>query len=416
MNGEGFKVTTTLDLNLYNQAVKAIQAHADALAKLNANNASLVAVDPKTGEILAMVGSKDYFDNSIQGEVNMATSPRQPGSTIKPIEYSLAFMKWWGPETVILDTPTAFPNTQPYLPPYQPQNFDLKFDGPMTARWALANSKNIPAVKTLMFDTVPDFLKLAGQLGITFDKPEQFGLSLALGGGAVSLLNMVGAYSALDNSGIYHQPVAILKVEDWQGNVLQQYQPTEGEQVIGPEQAYEITSILSDNWARTPLEGSNSPLLLPDRPDAAKTGSTDSYKDSWTIGYTPDLVTGVWVGNTDDRPMNEVLGVLGAAPIWNTFMEDVHKGQPAQDFTPPGGITEYRLCQATGQPVTSGCGVVLQEAWPQSYTPAQFADIPGLAGNNAADISKLLAGGRPVLGHTISPQGIDLQPIPKNGG
>ena len=169
-----------------------------------------------------------------------------------------------------------------------------------------------------------------------------------------------------------------------------------------------VTSILADNWARTPLQGANSPLLLT-IPDAAKTGSTDSYKDSWTIGYTPDLTAGVWVGNTDDQPMKEVLGSLGAGRIWHTFMEDVHKGKPVQDFTPPPGVTEYRICQDTGQPTTAGCnGPVLTEVWPKYYTPGQYVLIPALPGNGSPqDFNRNGA-----LGQTVSPTGADLQPIP----
>ena len=412
---QGLTVTTTLDLNMNKVAEKAIQAHMDRLQKQDADNAALVAIDPKTGEILAMVGSRDYYDNSIAGEVNVATSPRQPGSTIKPIEYAAAFMKGWGPETIILDTPTAFPNTRPYLPPYRPHNFDYIFAGPMTIRYALANSKNIPAIKTLMFDTIPTFLKVAGDFGIHFEgDPQVYGLSLGLGAGSVRLLDMVGAYAGLDNHGSFHPPVAILKVTNWQGNVLEEYHPDAGLQVVSPVQAYMITSILADNWARTPLQGPNSPLLL-SRPAAAKTGSTDDYKDSWTIGYTPDLAAGVWVGNTDDRPMKEVLGSLGAGRIWHSFMEDIHHGTPVQDFVPPPGIKEYKICEKTGQPATSDCqGPVLTEVWPTGYIPARYAFVPGLAGNEESkDFQSAVAQHSGVLGQTVSPDGVDLQPIPR---
>ncbi len=408
MYDQGLTVTTTLDLNLNRMAQKAIQAHLASLKTLQANNAALVAIDPKTGEILSMVGSRDYYDNSISGEVNMATAPRQTGSTIKPLEYALAFMKGLGPESVVLDTPTAFPNTSPSLPPYQPHNFDYTFDGPMTLRWALANSRNVPAVKVLMYDGIPDFVKFAGELGVHLSDPSQYGLSLGLGADGVSLLDMVGAYAALDNNGVYNPPVAILKITDWQGNVLYQYHPQGGQQVISPDEAYMVTSILSDNWARTPLEGANSPLLL-NIPDAAKTGSTDSYKDAWTIGYTPDLTAGVWVGNTNDAPMHEVLGVMGAGYIWQAFMENAHKGKPVQNFVPPPGVQQFNVCQATGQPATAGCpGIVLTEVWPRHYTPAPYVLIPALPGNQSP---KDFAG-RGVLGQTISPTGVDLQAIP----
>ena len=411
---QGLKVTTTLDLDMNKMAEDAIKAHMQALETQDANNAAVVSIDPKTGEILAMVGSRDYFEDSIAGEVNMAVAPRQPGSTIKPIEYSLAFMKGWGPETLIADERASFPNTAPYLPDYRPYNFDGKFDGPMTIRYALANSKNIPAVKTLMFDTVPDFVDYAAQLGIHFEKPEVYGLSLALGAGSVSPLRMASAYAALDNNGVYHQPVAILKVEDWKGNVLEEWHQGDGRQVIGPVQAYMITSILSDNWTRTPLQGPNSVLRLSDRPAAAKTGSTDDYKDSWTIGYTPDLSTAVWVGNTDNRAMREVLGSMGAGKIWHTFMENVHKGKPVQEFTVPPGAREYKLCLDTGQPAYEGCRRVLSEVYPETYTPAEYAIVPGLTESPTAFQPRPGNQGRP-LGLTVSDSGFALVPVPTPG-
>ena len=406
----GLKVTTTLDLRMNRIAENAINAHMENLRIQNANNAGLVALNPRTGEIMAMVGSRDYYDNSIAGEVNMATSPRPPGSTIKPIEYVTAFMRGWGPETIITDEPTRFPNTQSYLPDYTPHNFDFKFDGPMTIRYALSNSKNIPAIKSLMFATIPEFLKVAEGFGIHLDKPEVYGLSLGLGAASVSLLNMVGAYAAIDNYGSYHPPVAILKVEDWQGNVMEQFQPTRGRQVVSPVQAYMITSILSDNWARTPLQGPNSALLL-SRPDAAKTGSTDDYKDSWTIGYTPDLAAGVWVGNTDNKPMKEVLGSMGAGRIWHSFMEDVHLGAPVEEFVPPPGIREYKVCLETGQAPTSDCDNVLTEVWPETYTPAEYAIVPGLPAPNMSLRGDSVKAGK-ILGQTVTQAGQNLQPIP----
>lgn len=399
---QGLKVTTTLDLDLNKLAETSIKTHMDSLKQQEATNASLVALDPKTGEILAMVGSVDFFDEKISGEVNVATSPRQPGSTIKPIEYAAAFMKGWGPQTIITDEATDFPKPAGG-PPYRPHNFDGKFDGAMTVRYALANSKNIPAVKTLMYVGIPDFVRTASQLGLQIEQPDTYGLSLALGAAPVPLVNMVGAYTAFDDYGTYHAPAPFLKVEDWEGNVLYDSRQAAGTRVFGEEQAYMITSILSDNLARTPLQGPDSPLKL-SRPAAAKTGSTDDYKDSWTIGYTPDLVAGVWVGNTDNSAMKEVVGSLGAGRIWHDFMESALKGKPAKEFTPPASIKEYRICKDTGKPATPDCNVVITEVWPTTYTPAQYADIPGLP--------KTPGGGR-VLGLTLSPQGgLPVPPTP----
>jgi 1A family penicillin-binding protein len=372
----GLKITTTLDLDYNRAAERAIRDQLQYLKAQNANNAALVSVDPKTGEILAMVGSKDYFDAGIDGEVNVALARRQPGSTIKPILYVAAFMKGWAPATIIVDEPTDFPSA-PGQPPYRPHNFDLLFSGPMTIRSALATSKNIPAVKALMFVGIPDFVKVADSLGIRVEKPEIYGLSLALGAGETRLLDLVGAYATLDNKGIRVPPVAILRIEDRQGNVLEQYKPPEGRQLVGPVQAYMITSILSDNTAREPLQGANSPLKLT-RPAAAKTGSTDDYKDSWTIGYTPTLVAGVWVGNTDGTPMKEVVGSLGAGRIWHQYMETVTAGTPVVDFAPPPDLREEKVCRETGQAPTPDCPHVLTEVYPEEYDYARNAIIPGL--------------------------------------
>ena len=302
---------------------------------------------------------------------------------------------------MIVDENIGFPNGEG-RPLYAPHNYDFKFDGPMTIRHALATSKNVPAVKTLMHVGVQDFLTMAGSLGIKFHPDVQPGLSLGLGGGETTLLNMVGAYAALDNNGVFMPPVAILKIEDSQGNVVDEYIPPEGRQIASPIHAYMITSIISDNVAREPLQGLNSPLRLT-RPAAAKTGSTDEYRDSWLIGYTPTLATGVWVGNTDLSPMKEVPGSLGAGRIWNQFMEEVHAGQPPTDFAPPPGIREYRICKETGGPPTPDCERVLMEVYPELYQPAQQAVIEGLPQQSQYF-------GNP-LGRTFSPEGTPLVPI-----
>ena len=399
----GLKVTTTLNLDWNRMAENSIRDHLQYLRKQNANNAALVSIDPKTGEILAMVGSKDYNDPNIDGQVNVALAKRQPGSTIKPLVYVTAFSKGWAPATIIVDERTYFPNA-PGLPPYTPHNFDGKFDGAMTIRHALANSKNIPAVKALMYVGIPEFVKVADSMGVHFENPQVYGLSLGLGGGETRLLDMTGAYAALANNGVYLPPVAILRIEDSEGRVLEEYEPPEGRQVVSPVQAYMITSILSDNTAREPLQGPDSPLKLT-RPAAAKTGSTDSYRDSWTIGYTPDLATGVWVGNTDNSPMKEVLGSMGAGRIWNQYMEDVHVGTPPADFVVPPGIKEYRLCKETGRPPapTERCKRELIEVYPDGYDYVKFAMVEGLP--------TPIPVGTP-MGQTVSEKGISLQPTP----
>lgn len=397
----GLKVTTTLDLRMNEQAEVAIRSHLETLKTQNANNSALVAIAPSTGEILTMVGSKDYRDKSVDGQVNVAVARRQPGSTIKPIVYLTAFSKGWAPSTIITDSYTQFPNG-PGLPPYTPHNFDGRFDGAMTIRHALATSKNIPAVKTLMFDSIPDFLRMAESVGIRFENPTAYGLSLALGGGETRLLDMVGAYSVFDNDGRFLPPTAILKVEDAEGRIIEEYKPPEGRQVVSPQQAYMITSILSDNLARSPLQGFNSPLKLT-RPAAAKTGSTDSYRDSWLMGYTPDLVAGVWVGNTDNSPMKEVTGSLGAAKIWNQFMEKVHEGKPVTGFVAPPGIREYTACKKPGQSPGSDCEELIVEVFPEGYQYVQVAEIPGMPTQVPPPSA---------LGRTLNETGAPIQPLP----
>jgi 1A family penicillin-binding protein len=403
----GLRVTTTIDLKLNELGERAIRERLELLKRQNANNASLVAIDPNTGEILAMVGSRDYDDQSIDGQVNVATAWRQPGSTIKPIVYVTAFSKGWTPSTIIVDDFTSFPMPEG-LPPYRPGNFDYRFDGAMTIRHALAVSKNVTAVKALVWAGIPDYLKTAEAMGVRFHPGRVPGLSFSLGGGEVRALDLTSAYATLAANGVYRPPVAILKIEDSMGNVIEEFVPPEGRQVISATHAYMITSILSDNTAREPLQGLNSPLKLT-RPAAAKTGSTDSYRDSWLLGYTPDLVTGVWVGNTDNTPMIEVTGSLGAARIWNQFMEDAHAGKPVSEFKVPPGLREYRICRETGGPPTPECERVLIEVHPEGYQGVQIADIEGLP--------KLVlpANARP-LGQTISPAGAPLVPLGRQQG
>lgn len=400
----GLKVITTLNLDWNRIAENAMRDKLRYLKKQNANNSALVSIDPKTGEMLAMVGSKDYFDKSIDGQVNVALSKRQPGSTIKPIVYVTAFSKGWAPATIVVDDRSYFPNA-PGLPLYTPHNFDGKFDGPMTVRHALSNSKNIPAVKALMYAGIDDFVKVADSLGIHYENPKLYGLSLGLGAGEARLLDLVGAYAALANNGVFVPPTAILRIEDAEGRVLYQYEPPEGRQVVSAPHAYMITSILGDNTAREPLQGPNSPLKL-SRPAAAKTGSTDSYRDSWTIGYTPNVATGVWVGNTDNSPMKEVLGSMGAGRIWHQYMEDIHVGTPVVDFVRPPGIREYRLCKETGRPPTEGCKRELIEVYPEGQDYVQFVVIEGLP--------TPVPRGTPV-GRTVSETGAPLVPTPTLG-
>ncbi len=374
----GFTIYTTLDPKLQDEAQRIVTEQVATLTDKNARNGALVAIQPSTGEILAMVGSADFYSESISGQINMAVSPtRQPGSSIKPITYVAAFEKGWTPSTLIWDVPSEFPPSG--LPsdtrePYKPVNYDGKFHGPVTARVALANSFNIPAVKVLQFVGVYDdpstpqkdgMIAMAERLGITSLTQPDYGLSLTLGGGEVSLLEMISAYSVFANGGKRVPPVAILRIEDFEGNLIEEYKPPSGEQVIRPEHAYLISSILSDNEARSWMFGRNSVLNLP-FPAAAKTGTSGTPRgdgagqvfDNWTLGYTPDLATGVWIGNADYTPMINTTGSTGAAPIWSQFMQYaepiVSNGNPTP-FTPPQGIVEKIVCSLSGAEPSQWC-------------------------------------------------------------
>ncbi len=360
----GFTITTTLDPTLQDYAQQLMTGQVATLAANNASDGALVAIKPSTGEILAMVGSADFNNEVIHGQVNMAVSEtRQPGSSIKPINYVAAFQKGWTPATLIWDVPSEFPPSgdpnDPH-PPYIPNNYDNKFHGPVTVRTALANSFNVPAVKTLDFVTVygaGGMIEMAKRFGITSLNRDDYGLSLTLGGGDVSVLEMVSAYSVFANAGVRVPPVSILKIVDHQGNVVYQYSPPQGDRVVSPEHAYLITSILSDNDARSWMFGTHSLLNLP-FPVAAKTGTTNDFRDNWTLGYTPDIAAGVWVGNADYTPMVNTTGLTGAAPIWSQFMQMAApyvSGGNSPGFTRPPGIVDKVICSLSGTEPSQWC-------------------------------------------------------------
>ena len=361
----GFIVYTSLDPVLQNEAQRMVTEQIALLADKNAKNGALVAIKPSTGEIMAMVGSPDFNNDAISGQVNMATSStRQPGSSIKPVAYLAAFEKGWTPSTWIWDVPTEFPDGA--NPPYVPKNYDDKFHGGMTVRTALSNSFNIPAVKALEFVGVYDdpdtpekegMIALAERLGITSLTRPDYGLALTLGGGDVSVLEMTSVFSVFANEGQKVPPVSILKIVDFSGNVIYEYEPPEGEQVIRRDHAFLISSILSDNNARSWMFGSNSALNLSFQV-AAKTGTSNDYRDNWTIGYTPDLATGVWVGNADYTPMINTTGLSGAAPIWSQFMQYavpyVTNNNPTS-FSIPPEVTETVVCNTSGTEPSQWC-------------------------------------------------------------
>jgi 1A family penicillin-binding protein len=362
---EGLQITTSLDLDLQHLAEQSATDHIADLKARNATNAALVAIQPSSGEVLAMLGSVKFDDPSIDGQVNVALALRQPGSTLKPFTYITAFGNGWNPATMMWDIPTTFPGN------YKPNDFDDKFPGPMTVRDALAQSRNIPAIEALQFVGVPGMLATAHSFGINdLRDPERYGLSVTLGGGEVKLLDLTYAYSVFADGGQqigspvasdahtpgYRQfdPVSILKVTNSAGKVLYEYKPGSA-QIEDPRLVYQITSILSDDKARQPTYGANSPLVLPGRPAAVKTGSTDEYRDSWVVGYTPDLVTGVWVGNSDNSPMKDVLGVAGAGQIWHDFMAGALQGTPVTKFDPPSGVQQAEVCALSDMLPTQEC-------------------------------------------------------------
>lgn len=344
----GLRVITTLDWKLQQEAERIIAEGAAKNEKLvQGKNASLVAINPKTGEIITMVGSRDYFDIKNDGNVNVALRPRQPGSAFKPFVYATAFKKGYLPETVLFDAFTEFnPNCNPDGTPgprikdekscYHPGNYDDKFRGPVDLRHAIAQSLNVPSVKLLYLAGVQDSIDTAQQMGIsTLTDPQRYGLSLVLGGAEVTLLDITSAFGAFAQDGILHPKTGILEIKNADGVIMEQKENS-SLPVLDTEIARTINDVLSDNDARVPVFNPRSSLYFSDRKVAAKTGTTQDYRDAWTIGYTPSLAAGVWVGNNDNAAMNhDGLSVMVAAPIWHAFMEVALKNHPAEDFTPP---------------------------------------------------------------------------------
>jgi len=384
MYRSGFTVYTTLDPDLEDAAQQSVAAQVTALANKHVTDGALVAIKPSTGEILAMVGSPDFYNDINAGQINMAiSSTRQPGSSFKPFTYLAAFEKGWTPSMLLWDVPSEFPPSglpNDPNPLFVPNNFDHKFHGPLTIREALANSYNIPAVKALQFVGVYDdpttpqedgLIAMAERMGITSLTRADYGLSLTLGGGEVSLLEMTGGYAVIANGGLRVPPFAITKIVDFQGNIVYQYQPPTGEQVIRTEHAFLMSSILSDNAARTHVFGLNSIINLPFQV-AVKTGTSNGSLDNWTLGYTPDLAVGVWVGNADYTPMENTTGLTGAGPIWAEFMtfaiNRLTGGNP-MSFVRPGGIEELTICKISGTQPSNWCPSQREEYFAAGQPP-----------------------------------------------
>lgn len=345
----GLKVISTLDWNLQKNAEEIVKQGAlDNEQKYKAKNAALVAIDSKTSQVLALVGSRDYFDKEIDGQYNIATALRQPGSSFKPIVYLLAFMKGLTPETILFDLPTQFSTyCDAYGNPlngadakkcYMPVDYDGKYRGPISIRNALQQSLNVPAVKTLYIVGVQNALAFARSLGLTsLDDSSRFGLSLVLGGGEVSLLELTNVYALFANNGVYNPPAMILEVKDLNGNTLEKYTPL-NKDVVPKEYTDILSDVLTDNNARIPAFGANSALYFPDRPVAAKTGTTNDYKDVWVVGYTPDIAVGMWAGNNDNTPIDKKVAGFVVAPMWKKFMSVALNNTPISYFDKPTPI------------------------------------------------------------------------------
>lgn len=392
----GLKVTTTLDADLEVKAESIVDQYAlENTKKFKASNASLVAIDPSTGQILSMVGSRDFFDTTIDGQFNAALGLRQPGSTMKPFIYALALMHGYTRDTVVYDVPTQFSTacspsavSNSTSPCYAPADFDNIFRGPMTFETALAQSINIPAIEALYLVGIKNAINLAKSFGLTtLGDPNQYGLTLVLGGGEVRLLDLVGAYSVFANAGVKNTPTGILEVDDAQGTVLEQYtgQPS----TVLPENiANDMSAMLSDAPARVPEYALNSPLSFPNYDVAVKTGTTDDTRDAWVIGYTPSIAMGVWVGNNDQTPMVKSIAGFIAAPMWHEVMAYALSKYPKTYFGAPDPIPssvppmlqgEWRIPDANGSVIPHSLLYWTDKNNPQGPAPTNPANDPQFA-------------------------------------
>ncbi|MDM8519687.1 penicillin-binding protein 1C [Anaerolineales bacterium HSG6] len=378
----GLRVQTTLDPYLQEVAETQVSQRVAALNGYNVTNGALISLDAQTGQILAMVGSADFNNEAISGQVNLSTTPRQVGSTMKPHVYLAAFEQLdWTASTLLMDVPVEYPDGAGGV--YRPRNYDEDFRGPVLLRHALANSYNIPAVKALEQVGIEELRQFTRRLGITTLTRPDYGLALALGGGEVSLLEMTGSYQAMANGGVLAPPTAILQITDSLGRVIEPAKP-QPQAVLSPQHAFLMTHMLADNEARQDTFGPNSALQL-SRPAAVKTGTTNDFRDNWTIGYTPRLVTGVWVGNSDNTPMYGVSGVTGAGPIWNNFMEQAHADLAVQNFNTPAEIVQFEIC--------ADSGTIPSQVCPQTRPEIYYRNQPPL--DSTHDIHQLIPIDRP---------------------
>ena len=395
----GLRVTTTLDVEKQKAADEAVEARAEANeTNFGVTNAALVSLDPNSGEILAMVGSRDFWNDEIDGKVNVTLRPRLPGSSFKPIAYAAAFLQGYAPSTVAYDVRTKFGAW------YEPENFDGQFMGPMTFRAALAASRNVPAVKAGHLAGIPNVIDLARKMGIDLNQPDDwYGLSLALGAGEARPLDMALAYAVFANGGYKVEPVAILKVEDRSGNILEEYeQPDKKNLVLDPQVAYLINNILSDPAAR-PDEYWRSTLTVPGHVNGAKTGTSNKKKDNvnypfdlWTIGYTRNLVSAVWAGNADGTHVNRTAsGLDTAGRIWKLYMTEATKEMPKAEFERPEGIRWVRVAKRSGKLPSEHTpedevvsGIFASFSVPTEYDNSyQFVEIDKVSGKLATEFT-----------------------------
>jgi penicillin-binding protein 1C len=392
----GLKVTTTLDADLEVKAESIVNQYAlENVKKFKATNASLIAIDPPTGQILAMVGSRDFFDTQIDGQYNATLSSRQPGSTMKPFIYSLALMHGYTRDTVVFDVPTQFSTACPpsattnnVAPCYAPSDYDNTFRGPMTFETAIAQSINIPAIKTLYLVGIQNAINFAKSFGLTsLGDATQYGLTIVLGGGEVRLLDLTGAYAVFANDGIKNTPTGILEVDDAQGTVLEKY-TGDPSRVLPENIARDMSAMLSDAPARFPEYNLNSPLSFPGYDVAVKTGTTDNTRDAWAIGYTPSIALGVWIGNNDNTPMVKLVAGLIAVPMWHEAMAYAISKYPKTYFGEPDPISasvppmlqgNWQIPDAQGNVVPHSLLYWTDKNNPQGPPPANPAQDPQFA-------------------------------------
>ena len=355
----GLEVTTSLDLNVQNLVEKVVSQEVDKIKGLHVGNGAALVVNPQTGEILSMVGSKNYFDTTGDGNVNVLTRLRQPGSSIKVVNYAYALGNGFTPATIINDSPITY--VTPGSPPYSPQNYDGKFVGNIPLRNALAQSRNIPAVKILVSYGVSKMIEQGQKMGITsWNDPSKFGLSLTLGGGAVKAIDLAKVYSVLASYGKRPDFIPILTVKDYKGRVLlarNTSNEVSGERILDPRIAFMLIDILKDNLARAPEFGLNSYLVIKNHPEVAvKTGTSNDLRDNWAVGFNQNFLVLTWVGNNDNSPMSRIAsGVTGASPIWNKIMSGILGEAPSIDWKVPEGISKVNICTLTGNLPCNGC-------------------------------------------------------------